>query len=100
MTRLIVNCMEEVWEFMQKKITKLQAKQTVAANCHKKELPIYKVEDMVWFLTRNIKTKKSSKKLDHKMISLYKVKELVGLSYQLELPHIMKIHDIFHLNLL
>ena len=34
------------------------------------------------------------------MISPYKVKELVGSSYQLELPHTMKIHDIFHSNLL
>ena len=34
------------------------------------------------------------------MIGPYKVKELVGSSYQLELPHTMKIHDVFHPNLL
>ena len=34
------------------------------------------------------------------MIGPYKVKKLVGLSYQLELPHIIKIHDVFHSNLL
>ena len=34
------------------------------------------------------------------MIDSYKVKELVGLSYWLELPHTMKIYDVFHPNLL
>ena len=34
------------------------------------------------------------------MIGLYKIKELVGSSYWLELPHIMKIHNVFHPNLL
>ena len=32
--RLIANCMKKIWEFMQKEMTKSQAKQTVAANCH------------------------------------------------------------------
>ena len=34
------------------------------------------------------------------MIGPYKVKKLVGSSYQLELPYTMKIHDIFYPNLL
>ena len=34
------------------------------------------------------------------MINPYKVKKLVKSSYRLELPHTMKIHDVFHLNLL
>ena len=34
------------------------------------------------------------------MIDLYKGKELVGSSYWLKLSHTMKIHDIFHPNLL
>ena len=100
MAKSIANCMEEVWEFMQEEITKSQAKQAVAANCHWKEPPVYKVGDMVWLSTRNINTKKLSKKLDHKMIGSYKVKELVRSSYWLELLYIMKIHDVFYPNLL
>ena len=34
------------------------------------------------------------------MIGPYKVKELVGSSYQLELSYTMKIYDVFHPNLL
>ena len=81
MARLIANHMEEVWEFMQEKMTKSQTKQVVTANRHKKKPLVYKIEDMVWLLTRNIKTKKSSKKLDHKIIDPYKIKKLVRSSY-------------------
>ena len=98
--RSIANCMEEIWEFIQKKIKKSQTKQALAANRHQKLLLVYKVGDIVWLSTRNIKTKRPSKKLDHKMIGPYKVKKLVRSFYQLELSHTMKIHDIFHPNLL
>ena len=85
---------------MQEEMTKLQAKQMVAANCHHKEPLVYKVGDKVFLLTKNIRTEKPSKKLDDKNIGPFKIKKLVGLLYQLELPHTMKIHDVFHLNLL
>lgn len=58
---------------------------------------------MVWLSTKNVKTKrllKKLKKLDHKMISFYKIKELVRLSYQLDLLTSMKIQNVFHSNLL
>ena len=55
---------------------------------------------MVWLLTKNIKTERPLKKLDHKMIGPYKITELVKLLYQLDLPTSIRIHDIFHLNLL
>ena len=77
----IANRMEEVWDFVQEEMTKLQAKQAVAANCHRKESSAYKIGNMVWLSTKNIKTDRPSKKLDHKMIGPYKVKELVGSSY-------------------
>ena len=85
---------------MQKEMTKSQAQQVVAANRHQKKPLVYKVGDMVWLLTKNIKTERLSKKMDYKMIGPYKVKKLVESSYQLELPHTMKIHDVFHPNLL
>ena len=96
----IANRIEEVWNFIQEKITKLQAKQAIAANCHQKEPLVYKVWDMVWLLTRNIKTERPSKKLDYKIIGPYKVKELVRSSYQLDLSHTIKIYNVFHPNLL
>ena len=99
-TRSIANRMEEVWNFMHEKMTKLQAKQVVATNCHRKEPPVYKVGDEVFLSTKNIRTEKPSKKLNDKNIGPFKIKKLVGSLYQLELPHTMKIHDVFYPNLL
>ena len=77
----IANRIEEVWDFMREEIIKLQAKQAVAANRHRKEPLAYKIGDIVWLLTKNIKTNRPSKKLNHKMIGPYKVKKLIGSSY-------------------
>ena len=98
--KLIANRMEEMWEFMQEKMTKLQAKQVVTANCHCKEPPVYKIEDEVFLSTKNIKMERLLKKFNYKNIGLFKIKKLVRSLYQLKLLHTMKIHDVFHFNLL
>ena len=79
--KLIVNRIEKVWDFMQEKIIKLQAKQVVAANCHQKELSAYKIEDKMFLLIKNIKTEQPSKKLNDQNIGLFKIKKLVRLLY-------------------
>ena len=80
-------------------MTKSQAKQMVAANRYCKEPPVYKVEDKVFLLTKNIRTERLLKKLNNKNISFFKIKKLVRLLYQLKLPHTMKIYDVFYPNL-
>lgn len=55
---------------------------------------------MVWLLTKNIKMERPLKKLDHKMIGFYKITELVGLSYWLDLLINIRIHNVFYPNLL
>ena len=97
--RSIAADMEEVWEFVKNEMARSQERQAEAADRHRKKAE-YKVGDEVWLLTRNIKTERPSKKLDHKMIGPYKIKKLVGSSYQLDLPTSMKIHDVFHPSLL
>ena len=82
-------------------MAQIQELQAEAANQHQKDVDNkYKVSNKVWLLTKNIKTKKPSKKLDHKMIGPYKIKKLISLSCQLDLPTSMKIHDVFNPNLL
>ena len=98
--RLIANCMEKVWEFIQEEMIKSQAKQMIATNCYCKEPPVYKVEDKVFLSIKNIGMEKLLKKLDDKNIGPFKIKKLVRLLYQLELPYTIKIYDIFHPNLL
>ena len=96
----IADCMQEVWEFTRAKMAKSQQARVKATNKNRKPSPEYKVGDLVWLSTKNIHTEKPSKKLDHKRIGPYRVTELVGSAYRLDLPASMHIHDVFHPNLL
>ena len=56
---------------------------------------------MVWFLPRNVKTTRPSKKLDYKKIGPFKIIKKVGTnSYKFDLPASMTIHNTFHISLL
>jgi hypothetical protein len=67
----------------------------------KKMFPELEIGQEVWLNTRNLKLDQPSKKLSHKWIGPYPIKEKLGdLNYQLELPPSMKIHNIFHVHLL
>ena len=99
--RSIATNIEEVWKFVHSKMARSQEKYTKAADRSQKSVEDkYRVSDKVWLLTKNIKTERPSKKLDHKMVSPFKIKALVGSSCQLELFTSMKIHDVFHPSLL
>jgi transposase InsO family protein len=57
--------------------------------------------DKVWLSARNIKTNRPSKKLDHRNLGPFTIIEPVGSrSFRLDLPPSMKIHNVFHVNLL
>ena len=64
--------------------------------------PTFKVGDKVLVNAKNIKTKRKSKKLDHKMRSPFKVKRLIeSYAYELALPYgAGKVHPFYHICLL
>ena len=96
----ISTCMQKMWEFTCAKMARSQQTQMKAANRHKKPSLEYKIRDKIWLSTKNIHTEKLLKKLDHKRIDFYRVKELVKSLYWLELLVSMQIHNVFRLNLL
>ena len=63
--------------------------------------PTFKVGDNVMVNAKNIKTKRKSKKLDHKMSGPFKVKRLIGsYAYELALPYgAGKVHPVYHVSL-
>jgi transposase InsO family protein len=70
---------------------------------HTRPAPEHKVGDKVWLLRRNIHTTRPSQKLDVKRMGPFRILEVVGdakSAFRLELPHQMKIHNVFHVSLL
>lgn len=66
-----------------------------------KQQPALKIGDKVWLDTKNIKTDRPAKKLDYKKLGPFKILAQVGTrSFRLDLPKSVKIHPVFHVNLL
>ena len=97
--RSIAADIEEVWKFVRNEMAQSQEQQAEAADRYQKSVE-YKVGDNVWLWTKNIKTERPLKKLDHKMVGPFQIKALVGSSCRLDLPTSMRIHDVFHPSLL
>jgi len=66
---------------------------------HKKKM-IYKINDMMFLNSRNIMISRSLKKLNDKMLKLFKILIEIKHAYQLKLSSTMKIHSKFASNLL
>ena len=61
----------------------------------------YKVGDLVMVDSRNMKSKRPSKKLDHKKIGPFKIIKLVGKrACRVQLPGQVKVHHTFHVSML
>ena len=82
-------------------IVRMQQRFTVYQNSKRKTMPQLKEGDKIYLLTKNLKTKKASKKLDHVKVGSFFIKKQKGsVNYELNLPSNTKIHPIFHVSLL
>ena len=63
--------------------------------------PELKEGDKVYLLRKNIKTKRSSNKLDHKKLGPFKIDKKIGsINYKFKLPKTIEIYPVFHISLL
>ena len=69
----MVEKMRDVTEFIREEMTWAQALQQEYANQKRSPAPAYEVGDEVWLDARNIKTQRSSKKLDWKNLGPYRM---------------------------
>lgn len=97
----LAKAMDDILQIIQDEMIFAQAMMTAQANKHRIPAPAYRPGDKVWLSTRNLRTRRPSKKLDWKNIGPFEVVEAIGShAYRLALPETMKIHDVFHVWLL
>ncbi len=96
----IIDKMRDIWKFIKQRLIRTQQNQKHYADRKRNASFEYVVEDEMWLFIKNIKTERSSKKLNHKWIESYKIKRILKDACQLDLSQSMKIHDIFHISLL
>ncbi len=88
---------KEVTEMAQVSMSAVQQEQEAQANKHRKAPQAYQKGDWVWLNLKNIKTDKSSKKMDDKSAK-YQVIGVVGpQSYRL---NVEGVHNVFNVDLL
>ena len=93
--------MQTVHEESRKNLEEAQERMRRYADPARKEPPAYQVGDMVMLNGRNIKTRRPSKKLDHKNHGPFQIEKIVSpLAVRLTLPRKWKIHNVFHVSLL
>ena len=74
---------------------------TLYANRSRLGRPYLRGRDLVYLLRQNIKITRPNDKLDLKKIGPFKIKRNIrDISFELEIPLIMRIYSVFHLLLL
>jgi len=91
--------MNKTLKFARESLVKTREQMMKQVNKHRKEVD-YKIESKMFLNERNIVTARSFKKLDDKMLDSFTNLGLVDSSYKLELSESMRVHDVFHSDLL
>jgi len=95
----IFNHMNKTLIFAREALIKIRKQMMKQANKHRKEIN-YKIESKMFLNERNIVTARLFKKLDDKMLDSFKITDSVDFFYKLKLSDTMRIHDVFHSELL
>jgi hypothetical protein len=96
-----VRKMNQITEFLRHESVAAQARYEEQANRRRRHAPRYQPGDQVWLDARNLRTLRPQKKLDSKFYGPFPILEKISAyAYRLQLPPTMRIHPVFHTNLL
>ncbi|CAO1629501.1 unnamed protein product [Parajaminaea phylloscopi] len=100
-SRDLVSRLQQVHDSARANLALAQAKYAKYADIHRRESPVYQVGQLVKLSRRNIPSGRPTDKLNDRWIGPLKIIEVVNpVAVRLELPTSMKIHPVFHVNLL
>jgi len=100
-SQIYTHWMQTVHEESRKGLEDTQERMRRYTDPTQKEPPVYQVGDLVMPNSRNIKTCRPSRKLDHKNHGPFQIEKIVSpLAIRLTLPRKWKIHNVFHVSLL
>jgi hypothetical protein len=85
--------------FAREALIKTRKQMMNQANKHRKKIN-YEIESKMFLNERNIVIARPFKKLDDKMLDSFKITDSVDFFYKLKLSDTMRIHDVFHSELL
>lgn len=95
------DAMKELTDFLHDEMKLTQADYAGQADKSRFPAPAFREGDRVWLDTRNLKVDRPSRKLSEKYIGPFKITKVVSpVTYQLGLPANLRIHNVFHVNLL
>ena len=93
--------MKKLHEYLREKIQDMQKRLEPRINKKRKSGPLLREGDKVYLLTKNLKTRRKTKKLDNVKVGPFLVEQKIGpVNYRLRLPEDAKIHPVFHVSLL
>jgi len=100
-SKLYAHWMHAVHKASAKELEAAHARMRRYTNPQRTEPPKYRIGDLVMLNGCNIKTRRPSRKLDHKNHGPFQVEKIVlPLAVRLTLPRKWKIHNVFHVSLL
>jgi len=91
--------MNKTLKFARESLVKTRKQMMKQVNKHRKEVD-YEIESKMFLNERNIVTARSFKKLDDKMLNSFINLDLIDSSYKLKLSESIRVHDVFHSDLL
>jgi len=98
-TENIFNHMNKTLIFACEALIKTRKQMMNQANKHRKKIN-YEIESKMFLNERNIVTARLFKKLNDKMLDSFQITDSVDSFYKLKLSETMRIHDVFHSELL